>query len=510
MGERIKALDLSTGKHRSLAHCDGKFGQIEQGQWKPLEGPGWRVTLDMEALKDLGYSEKAYLSAQFTFDDLQNVLHTSSPFASLVLTLQPFELPADRAGQISGSHLRFARGSGGEPREVLKFGVLEGPPQPVQLTVVASRKRSSEEDQEARRFLNAHLAPAGSRNEPKMREALKSVEYKDTIATIWTKQRNGLSLKPFDVIKQVIHEYDPETGQLSKPGKLAPLAHQARADGRSLIALVLVDDEIDKNGHDALMRQFRGLKALPLKSSSLTLRTGYPGWINLALMLAQKAGAVPWCLENLPGVDEQTVFVGIDLGHDHRADKSHLAITLVDHRGCPLEAKVSHCPRNDERIAVGTIARDLPRLIYRQAGRNPTQVIIHRDGRYMQGESEEIMDALHDVPRLTLVCIKKDANTRLAAEGLKGAYFRLDQQRALIVTNVQARHTSMPAPLEVELEESGDQTLDSAVAQVFWLTRVCQGSAYHPRRLPVTTEWANNIAATGRRVHLKGWEMSEK
>ncbi len=510
VGEGIKALDLSTGKHRSLAYRDGKWGQLEQDEWKPLEGAGWRVTLNLETAKDLGYSEKAYYSAQFTFDDVQRILHTSSPFASLVLTLQPFELPADRSGQISGSHLRFARGSGRELREVLKLGVLEGPSQPVQLTVVASRKRSSEKDQEARQFLNAHLAPTASRNEPRMREALKSVGYKDTIATIWTKQRNGLSLKPFDVIKKVIHEYDPETGQLSEPGKLATLAQRAQADGRSLIALVLVDDEIDKNAHDALMRQFRGLKALPLKFSSLTLRTGYPSWINLALMLAQKAGAVPWCLESLPGVDEQTVFVGIDLGHDHRADRSHLAITLVDHRGCPLDARVSHCPRNDERIAVGAVARDLPPLIYRQAGRDPTQVIIHRDGRYMKGESEEIMDALRDVPRRTLVCIKKDANTRLAANGLEGAYFRLDQQRALMVTNVQARHTSMPAPLEVELVEPGDQSLDNAVAQVFWLTRVCQGSAYHPRRLPVTTEWANNIAATGRRVHLKGWEMSEE
>jgi hypothetical protein len=168
---------------------------------------------------------------------------------------------------------------------------------------------------------------------------------------------------------------------------------------------------------------------------------------------------------------------------------------------------VSHCPRNDERIAVGTVARELPRLIYGQAGRDPTQVIIHRDGRYMKGESEEIMDALHDVPRLTLVCIKKDASTRLAAEELEGAYFRLDQQRALIITNVQARHTSMPTPLEVELEEPGEQSLDNAVAQVFWLTRVCQKSAYHPRRLPVTTERANNTAATGRKVHLKGWEQ---
>lgn len=47
------------------------------------------------------------------------------------------------------------------------------------------------------------------------------------------------------------------------------------------------------------------------------------------------------------------------------------------------------------------------------------------------------------------------------------------------------------------------------VSQVFWLTRVCQGNANFPKRLPATTGWANNVAGTGRRVHLKGWEYGE-
>jgi hypothetical protein len=37
-----------------------------------------------------------------------------------------------------------------------------------------------------------------------------------------------------------------------------------------------------------------------------------------------KARAVPWDLADLPGADEQTVFVGIDLGHDHARDRSQI------------------------------------------------------------------------------------------------------------------------------------------------------------------------------------------
>ena len=42
------------------------------------------------------------------------------------------------------------------------------------------------------------------------------------------------------------------------------------------------------------------------------------------MSLAQKARAVPWDLADLPGADEQTVFVGIDLGHDHARDRSQI------------------------------------------------------------------------------------------------------------------------------------------------------------------------------------------
>ncbi len=52
-------------------------------------------------------------------------------------------------------------------------------------------------------------------------------------------------------------------------------------------------------------------------------------------------------------------------------------------------------------------------------------------------------------------------------------------------------------------------SMRQVASQVFWLTRVCQGNANFPKRLPTTTGWANNVAGTGHRVHLKGWEYCE-
>lgn len=301
----------------------------------------------------------------------------------------------------------------------------------------------------------------------------------DTIATIWTssvKYRRGFGLESFDIVERLIHRYDAASGTLFAPEQLAKVRDDAKAVGRGLIVLVLVDDGMPKHLHDNLMKQFRGMRAVPLKPSSLTKQKGYPAWVNLTLRLAQKAGAIPWDLVDVPGVDASTVFVGVDLGHDHKRNVSHVAFTLIDYRGRPVDWSVCRCSRNNERIPTDLLAVELRRFLYHQDGLAPSQVIVHRDGRYLPGEAADLLDGLDGIPRITLVAVKKDANTRLGPEVVEGSYWRLDPVHALVVTNTQAKGSSMPVPLEIELEEAGDQLLDHAVAQVFWLSRVCRGS----------------------------------
>jgi hypothetical protein len=78
-----------------------------------------------------------------------------------------------------------------------------------------------------------------------------------------------------------------------------------------------------------------------------------------------------------------------------------------------------------------------------------------------------------------------------------GAFVELGDRRTVLVTNTQSQHSSMPAPIEVELVYSDGLSLRQVVSQVFWLTRICQDNAYLPKRLPATTGWANNMAGTG-------------
>src|SRR5262249_46712386 len=294
-GERIKGINLKTGKHRTLALRGDQWGMERREGWEPLEGDGWRVCLDMEALEELGDSVEAFHSAQFTFDALLAAVVRSSPFGSVRRTTDP-HLPAEaRAGIVPGAHLRFRKGTARDLKEVHRLGVLEPPPRPVRLLVVASRKDSADKDQSARHILNAHLADRSCLRGAKGEAALRSVgaaDGRDTIATIWTagKYRRGFELPPFTLAKTRLHLYDPKTGDLFAGRALDEEADLADRDDVTLIALVLLDDDMAKPEHDRLMRQFRRMKALPLRASKLSGGSGaFATWVNLTLSLAQKA-----------------------------------------------------------------------------------------------------------------------------------------------------------------------------------------------------------------------------
>jgi hypothetical protein len=105
---------------------------------------------------------------------------------------------------------------------------------------------------------------------------------------------------------------------------------KAKEDGRHLIAFTLMSPLVTPLVRNTLFHRLN-LSIEPLDIS--TLEDSFPSWLSITVRLAQRAGGIPWDLMNLPGVDENTVFLGIDLGHNHKEDKSNLAMTLFDHQG---------------------------------------------------------------------------------------------------------------------------------------------------------------------------------
>lgn len=98
--------------------------------------------------------------------------------------------------------------------------------------------------------------------------------------------------------------------------------------------------------------------------------------------------------------------------------------------------------------------------------------------------------ALSAIPCRSLVAVKKDALSRFSQGTPEGTSLNLDARSALLLTGGTR-------PLEIELLSADGLTLDQAVAQVFWLSKVFCGGLFQFGRLPITTALADRLASTG-------------
>jgi len=273
-----------------------------------------------------------------------------------------------------------------------------------------------------------------------------------------------------------------------------------------LVVLLVLHPEITKDARSQLMGCFRGCHVEQLQSSNLASffdwsTKGFCARTSLAVRIADRAGGIPWVLDSLVGTERQTLFVGLDLGHNHFSASSTIDLVCVDPSGRILEHKSIGPLRMNERVRAATILKDLPHILRNYSGEYQ-QVIIHRDGRMMEMEKDDLMKLVSRA-RASIVGVRKNCCTRLAGEDSSNHALIMSRQRALCVTNRQNAKRAMPTTLEVVLEEPGGLDIESAVRQVFWLSRAYCGSVFQPKRLPITTWKANNIASTGQRVFVR-------
>ena len=498
--------NLKSGKSARL-HRHGEIWHIVLGPKSVQIEPDWHLTLNMAALHEINLSEGAYHSAEFSFGDLVKMVQDASPLSQVLVSPLPSQVAVVTV-DTAIPHLRFRRGSSNNLQDVHKLGLLEPPPYPVRLAVVAPAGEKKEDNEYLRNLLRVHLLSRvqAERHAPEGIRILRVTGGQDTIFTLWSRGKYGakLGIDPFDVANGV-HYYNPDTGDLATPNLFDGAKKKAKEDGRHLIGFALMNSSVTIPARDNLFRQL-GCPIEPLDVS--TLADSFPSWLSITVRLAQRAGGIPWDLMNLPGTDENTGFLGMDLGHNHKQDKSNLAVTLFSHRGRPISQDVFRLEHNDERIPEILLYGGIPRFV-KNSKLSLSKVIVHRDGVFSEDEKTALIAGMKRIPGLqhiTLVSIKKDTKTRFDSSAVEGNYWITRPNQAVLLTNTQAEGRSMPSPLEVELSGADNLDLKQVVDQVYWLSRVYTGSVFHSKRLPVTTQYANNIATTGKKVHLKGWD----
>ncbi|SEJ79543.1 hypothetical protein SAMN04488058_11912 [Deinococcus reticulitermitis] len=500
---QLHALCLHSGRRERLRRMDGSWAFQREDRAK--EGL-WHLSFSTKALSDLNLSGDAHHAASLSMPDVQRLVNLPGLWQPFVTSLEVLEVP----GQvIEGERLRFGRGTGRDVTDVHKRGILHPPPQPVRLAVVPPVQADERANEQLRQELLAHLLPREVvlRNQDAsqgLRKHLNRKDSDDTLYSFWSAgEYRKLGLEPFDLVRD-LHKYEPGTGRLLAPEKLRGAAAEAREAGRQLIGLMILPDTIGRAERDALSDELGRLgvkKLLHIRRDMLNRpRAEYMAWVNVAVKLAQRAGAVPWDLEKLPGVCEQTFFVGVDLGHDHREKQSVPAFSLHEFRGRPVDGLTLPRRAGNERLSLAELKQGLSKLLN---GKRAAQVIVHRDGKYLEGEVDDFIIALNDlgVSRLSLLAVKK-SNLSMVANAEEGTVLPLDDRRCLLVTNTQA---AVARPTELEVMHSDHLTFSELTEQVFWLTRVFMNNAQHAGSDPATVEWANGIARTGKRVALSGW-----
>lgn len=495
--EGAHALNLSDGRRHRVRLGAGGLERRTRGDWVPCDPGPVRLSFSMRDLREMDGSQAGQRVARLWFEELHARV-MASPFVQvLAAPLVCHDAAAGATGRVTGRHLRFGGGVGSHPRDVLRLRALKAPRQSWCVVPVVPEKGTPDHDRTLR-AARGHLIPrVWLERSARGNDALKAV---DAGATHPCSMHDGWLRMGVERLRAGMPVlYSPATGGLETDARneWERQVREARAAGDRVLALALLPESVRHPARERLRTALAG--ADHLKFVRLETLQGKPAAArNVAVGLAALAGATICRLHGLPATDARTVFVGVDLGHDHRKRRSVIGLSLVNHRGEEKESVRLEVAANNERLPERVIRERIPALV-RAWYPNPSRVVIHRDGRYLAGEEADFRQALAQFAEHTLVSVKKHPCTRAQAPDLAGRFFRVSDAEAVLVTTAQAASTSMPCPLGVELNHAGGLTLEDVVRQLFWLSMTYGGSVLHTPRVPLTISVANDVARTGRR-----------
>ena len=236
---------------------------------------------------------------------------------------------------------------------------------------------------------------------------------------------------------------------------------------------------------------------------------------NFTVKCLVKAGGVLNIL-NSTYENENTYFIGIDLGHGK--DFSIIGLTLFSNKGILLDYRTSICYKNEalETHSLKTILSLFKRYIADNKLPEAKKIIVHRDGKVHKLDIDRILDSLILIFDVIIVDIVEIIKTGYPVIGCydgqyalpeSGEYFvDRDEDYAILITNTQTKNKKINQilnPLIIK-RKYGSTKFSNIVEQVYWFTKVYTNNLYSSSRLPATTEKANNIVGTG----LKNYQSS--
>lgn len=438
-------------------------------------------------------------AAPLGVEEIQSALEEVSIFAKIADTKRPRTLDVTLYRAIGERRLMVRRKKINERKEIIQEGIHRKPLYPVKLVFVLPK-----DDIEAREALKWRFdeGSVGTSNQ-RLPDA--------TVPSVWNikwRLKRSKGGKPLTWWKKPV-SYDPSTGELSHPRSLSEIACRIeQADQIIMVTVVLLPKRpMTREARAALRESVKDYGAVLARRVYVTdgkaenPRRTWSVVTSLALKILRAAGGLPYELEPLPGTTAGTYYLGLDVGSAHTENRSNVAMVLVDWKGNVVAKRVERLGKNSERIPRRLLTEILPHWLKelsetgdydrrRRLGAIQLEhLIVHRDGRFVDREAEELQSAFGELSRLDLIEVKKDSDLRVqVSEGPSGAHIFLSDHRTATVFN------GSTSPVEVHAVSDTDVL--QAAEQVYWLSEMRTDQLYDSGRLPITTFLADRIADT--------------
>jgi len=257
----------------------------------------------------------------------------------------------------------------------------------------------------------------------------------------------------------------------------------------------------------------------PLKKAGILFQIYFGGIDNFKL-----SNFTVKCLEKLGGhlsvigdsqENENTYFVGIDLGHSKNENGrfSNLAVVYFDNKGIFLHSFVNKNIVRNEAISSDSISlcfTSFKKYLKNTNKPYPDKLVIHRDGKLHKKDVLSIVEEAKNqlfVNNIDVVEIIKNGFPVFACFeagaylNLKSGDYYMQDNYAILITNTQVDENNIVARPIIIKHKIGSTDMKKIVRQVYWFTKVYTNNLYNSTRLPATTLKANNIVSTGLKKH---------
>lgn len=228
---------------------------------------------------------------------------------------------------------------------------------------------------------------------------------------------------------------------------------------------------------------------------------------NAILKIGLRKGAIPWKIDSIDKDDSNHIFIGIDLGHNHKTRKSNLTFTAINNQGCFIDCAKADDIEMNEKIPIAIVKKTFKRIFQKIYKKNLCiqNITVHRDGRFFEN-AIEFSDAIRIASesatsiKINLVEVIKNEvpligfkNNEQYLDSFEGLYF-FSGDTSYLVTNDQSLNTkTAPKPLKIR-KVLGDKSIEQLTEEIYWLTKPYSINLFMPSKLPLTTLLSNNLS----------------